>query len=67
MVSNPGLEPSRTEGAADINIETDVEVKYAKPADLRLAFMTGRVYQSVCAGLGVHWKKIKCLIKNQAL
>ena len=67
MVCNPGLETSRTEGAADINIETGSEVKYTKPADLMLAFMTGGVYQSVGAGLGVHWKKIKCLIRNHTL
>ena len=51
MVRNPGFEPSRTEGAADVNIETGVDVKYSKSADFWLAFMAGRVDQGIRAGL----------------
>lgn len=36
VVCNPGFQPSRTEGAADINIETGLETKGSNLADRNL-------------------------------
>ena len=54
VVGDPRLQSSRTEGAADIDIETRAELQDAKLADFSLALPTGIENQGICAGLRVH-------------
>ncbi len=67
VVGYPRPQSSGAEGAADINIETMVELQDAKLADFRLAYLTGREDQGVCAGPWGHNAKIKRLMAIQAL
>ena len=67
VVGDPRPQASGAEGAADIRIETRIELQDAKLADFKLACLASGEDQGVCAGPWVHNAHIKRWLVIQAL